>query len=185
MAYNPGARWETKRWPPERFAETARLLHNEFGGTILLVGATEDRPLVDRLLAHLAPSPNGSDPNPASVIDLAGRTNLNQLAALFARCDLLISNDTGPLHLAVACGAMVVGVFTCTNPERTGPYGPRSSVVLTQVSCAKSLLKTCPTTHCFHELTAQRVAATARRMLRLQHAPQTQHPPASQPAAIS
>ncbi|ADV63625.1 lipopolysaccharide heptosyltransferase I [Isosphaera pallida ATCC 43644] len=165
LAYNPGARWQTKRWPPERFAETARLLHQEFGGTILLIGANDDRPLVDRLLAHLATPPNDSHRLLASVVNVVGQTTLNQLAALLARCDLVVSNDTGPLHLAVACGAPVVGVFTCTDPERTGPYGPRAITVLTRVSCAKSLLKTCPTTHCFHELTAQRVAAAARRML--------------------
>ena len=68
---------------------------------------------------------------PIKVLDLCGRTNLHQLAALSAESDLLISNDTGPLHLAAAAGARVIGIYTCTNPALTGPFGPRATTVQT------------------------------------------------------
>ena len=72
------------------------------------MGAAEDRPLVDALARHIAP---------LRVLDLCGQTRLPQLAALSLEADLMISNDTGPLHLAAAAGARVLGIYTCTEPE--------------------------------------------------------------------
>ena len=122
---NVGARWLTKRWPPAHFAAIGRRAVEQFGGGLIAVGSSADRPLVDALLGHLAPIP---------VLDLCGRTRLPQLAALSLESDLVISNDTGPLHLAAAAGARVVGIYTCTSPELTGPYrtpeSPRSSLRL-------------------------------------------------------
>ena len=104
---NVGARWPTKRWPPEHFAEIGRRARDEFGAGLIAVGAAGDRPLVDALTRRL---------ESGSVLDVCGRTSLMQLAALASEADLLISNDTGPLHLAAASGARVLGVFTCTSP---------------------------------------------------------------------
>ena len=63
------------------------------------------------------------------MLDLCGRTTLPQLAALAAESDLVLSNDTGPLHLATAAGARVVGLYTCTSPELNGPYGPDAAAI--------------------------------------------------------
>ena len=114
---NLGARWLTKRWPPEHYAEIGRRAVSKFGGGLIAVGAAEDRPLVDALARHLAP---------IRLLDLCGRTRLPQLAALSLEADLMISNDTGPLHLAAAAGARVIGIYTCTSPKLTGPFGPRA-----------------------------------------------------------
>ncbi len=111
----PGARWPTKRWPPEHFAEIGRRAVDEFGAGLIAVGSAADRPLVDGLMRRITPIP---------VLDLCGRTRLMELAALAVESDLLVSNDTGPLHLAAASGARVVGIYTCTSPALTGPFGP-------------------------------------------------------------
>jgi heptosyltransferase-1 len=119
LAINLGARWETKRWPPEHFAEVARRAVAHQGAGIFAVGALEDRPFVQELIERLAPVP---------VLNLCGETTLPQLAALAQESDVVLSNDTGPLHLAATAGARVVGVYTCTSPALNGPHGPRAGV---------------------------------------------------------
>ncbi len=69
----------------------------------------------------------------------------------------MISNDTGPLHLAAAAGARVVGIYTCTDPLLTGPFGPRATTVQTAIWCKCSLIKTCDRMDCMSELTPDRV----------------------------
>ena len=69
----------------------------------------------------------------------------------------MISNDTGPLHLAAAAGARVVGIYTCTNPKLTGPFGPRVTTVQSCVWCAPSFIKKCGRLECMSELTPDRV----------------------------
>ena len=91
------------------------------------------------------------------ILDLCGRTSLLQLAASAWKSDLMISNDTGPLHLAAAAGRAVVGIYTCTSPKLTGPYGPRVATVQSCVWCAPSFLKTCNRLDCMTELTPDRV----------------------------
>src|SRR5207302_1429258 len=88
---NLGGRWETKRWPPEHFAAIARRAVATHGAGLVAIGAPVDCPLVEDLRARL---------DPIRVLDLCGRTTLRQLAALAAESDLVLSNDTGPLHLA-------------------------------------------------------------------------------------
>jgi lipopolysaccharide heptosyltransferase I len=148
LVLNLGARWPTKRWPPEHFAEVARRAIAARGAGLVAVGAPEDRPLVEALRALLPGTP---------LLDLSGRTTLPQLSALAAEADVFLSNDTGPLHLAAAAGARVVGVYTCTSPRLNGPYGPRATAVQTGVWCAASYVKTCRRLECFAELTPDRV----------------------------
>jgi heptosyltransferase I len=148
VVLNLGAQWLTKRWPPQHFAEIARRAAARYGAGVIAVGSATDRPLVEALVRLAAPIP---------ILDLCGRTSLHQLAALSAESDLLISNDTGPLHLAAAVGARVVGIFTCTNPLLTGPFGPRATTVQTTIWCKCSLIKTCNRMDCMRELTPDRV----------------------------
>jgi heptosyltransferase I len=148
IVLNLGARWLTKRWPPEHFAVIARRAVSEFGAGLIAVGSAEDRPLVETLVRKVAPLP---------VLDLCGRTRLLQLAALTLESDLVISNDTGPLHLAAAAGARVIGIYTCTDPTLTGPYGPNAFTVKSCVWCAPSFTKKCGRLECMTELTPERV----------------------------
>jgi heptosyltransferase I len=148
MAVNVGARWLTKRWPPGQFASVARRAVVDRGAGLVLVGSPEDRPLVDALKEDL-----GSIP----ALDLCGQTTLPRLAAVASEVDVFLSNDTGPLHLAAATGTRVLGIYTCTSPARTGPYGPNARTVSSCVWCAPSFVKTCPRLECMAELTPERV----------------------------
>jgi lipopolysaccharide heptosyltransferase I len=157
LILNLGGRWMTKRWPPEHFAEIARRAASEFGAGLIAVGAEEDRPLARALQSAIAPLP---------LLDLSGHTTLLQLAALARQSDLYLSNDSGPLHLAAAAGASVLGVYTCTDPRLTGPYGPRTATVQSCVWCAPSFRKTCDRLDCVVELGPERVWPLVRHRLR-------------------
>ena len=139
LALVPGARWTTKRWPPTKFARLAVKAYRVTGALPVVVGAPDEVDLcgeVTRLIRRFAPG--------CGALDLSGRTTLRRLAAVLATCDLAVSNDTGPMHLAAAVGTPVVGVFTCTDPVRSGPPGRRHEFVQTGVPCAGSYKKTCP-----------------------------------------
>jgi lipopolysaccharide heptosyltransferase I len=142
-----GSRWPTKRWPPAHFATLARAAQAAFGGTVLFVGGADEAELAEQVRARLT--------GPAR--DLSGRTTLPQLAALLARADAMLANDTGPLHLAVALGRPVVAPYTCTQVRLTGPYGAFASAVETKVWCAGSCRKRCDRLECMAELTPDRL----------------------------
>lgn len=152
VAIHPGARWATKRWPAAYFAELARRIGGEFGGTFILVGGAEESATAAELESALA----------GRSINLVGQTSLKQLAAVLGDVHLVITNDSGPMHLAAAMGAPVVGIFTCTSPDRARPFGARHLVVSTNVWCAASYLKRCSRMDCTAELTPDRVWPAVR-----------------------
>jgi heptosyltransferase I len=158
IVLNLGARWLTKRWPAEHFTAIARRAVADFGAGLIAIGSIEDRPLVDKLVRLVAPLP---------VLDLCGRTRLLQLAALALESDLVISNDTGPLHLAAAAGARVIGVYTCTDPKLTGPFGPHARIVKSCVWCAPSFIRKCNRLECMTELTPERVWPVVKDQIEL------------------
>ena len=156
IALQPGAAYgPAKRWFPERFAEIARLLH-ERGCSVALVGGPSDRDVVDAVRARC----------PAPVLDLSGRTGLGVLAAVLSRARLLITNDTGPMHLAAACGTPSAALFGSTNPVWTRPFGERHRVIREAVPCSPCYQRTCRIgTLCFERLTVERVFRETLEML--------------------
>lgn len=78
------------------------------------------------------------------MIDLAGVTSLRELACLIKVCDVLITNDSGPMHIAAAFGRPLVALFGSTDEELTGPYGYKESVIRKKVSCSPCFKRTCP-----------------------------------------
>lgn len=154
LAIHPGAQWETKRWPPQHFAELAGRASREYQAGVVLVGGPGEEPLCAAIAARL----EGQAVNLAGrTVNLAGRTGLLQLAAVCAAADVFLSGDTGPMHLAAAVGTPVVSVFTCTSPLRAGPRGSEHRIVATNVPCASSYVKTCPSLACMSELLPLRV----------------------------
>jgi lipopolysaccharide heptosyltransferase I len=156
VVVNLGARWLTKRWPPEHFAEIARRAARHYGAGLVCVGSRADEALAASLRSMIEPLP---------LLDLSGQTSLMQLAALARESHLFVSNDTGPLHLAAAAGASVIGIYTCTDPRLTGPYGPRVATVKSCVWCAPSFRKSCDRLECFAELGPDRVWPLVRDRL--------------------
>jgi len=147
IAVGVGARWLTKRWPPEHFAAIVNQAIAAFGGSAVFVGTKDEMPLAELAAAKIV----------GPKLNVTGTTTLPQLAALLGECDVMIGNDTGPLHLAVALGRPVVAPFTCTKVRRTGPYGPQNRAVETTVWCAGSYLKQCDRLECMAELTPGRL----------------------------
>lgn len=150
LAVGVGSRWLTKRWPPAHFAALIRQAQQHFGGTAIFIGGGDEAALAWSAARNLS----------GPVLHLSGQTTLPQLAAVLAEADVLLANDTGPLHLAVALGRPVVAPYTCTQVGRTGPYGQAERAVATTVPCRGSLRKQCERQECFQELTPARLWPT-------------------------
>jgi ADP-heptose:LPS heptosyltransferase len=116
-----------KQWDPDRFAELASRLTRARRATIVLSGSAADRPLIDSVARTIAPS---------DVIDIAGRLDLPALAAVLEQLDVLVTGDTGPMHLAAAVGARVVAVFGPSDPVRYAPRDPRHRIVRIDLPCS-------------------------------------------------
>ncbi|MEZ6065556.1 MAG: glycosyltransferase family 9 protein [Planctomycetaceae bacterium] len=147
LAIHPSAGWETKRWPVHHFERIARLAYQRHRASILLIGGKDAMPAA----AQIRKSAIGP------MLDLTGRTTLRELAAVISQSDVVLSGDSGPMHLAAAMETRVVSLFTCTNTIRHAPYGQEHRVVATRVSCAASHRKVCPMMDCMRELTPLRV----------------------------
>jgi lipopolysaccharide heptosyltransferase I len=124
---HPGTRRETKLWPAERFAALLDRLAATPNYRVVLIGGEEEKNQFGR---------NGSGA-PAESIDLMGRTTLPQLVALTRRAAVLVTNDSGPMHLAAALGIPVVALFGPTDPRRVGPYGIGHVVLRKAVDCSR------------------------------------------------
>jgi ADP-heptose:LPS heptosyltransferase len=116
-----------KQWAPERFAEVARRVVECRGATVVLTGSSGDRSLVESVKEAL---PQGT------VIDVAGHVDLLTLAAILERVELLVTGDTGPMHLAVAVRTPVLAVFGPSDPVRYAPLGPGDRVIRVDLPCA-------------------------------------------------
>lgn len=156
IAVNPLAKWATKLWPAARFAELADRMVRDLGAGVVFTGAPEDRPLIEAIIARMS----------APALNLAGRTTLKSLAAVYERTDLVVSTDTGPMHLAAAAGAPVVALFGPTAPWRTGPYGPGHRIVRVPMACSPCFKRHCPTTACMDAITVDNVLAEVGKVLK-------------------
>jgi heptosyltransferase-2 len=123
---SPGSVWATKRWTPEGFAQVARGIQSRYGGYVLLLGGPDDAAIAARVAAAAG----------ASVINLAGKTDLDTFLALVRRLRVLVSNDSAPMHVAAALDVPVVAVFCATSPAQGyGPYGEHVAVVQADLEC--------------------------------------------------
>jgi heptosyltransferase II len=161
IGLNPGAEYgPAKRWPAEAFVECAARVHASAGSTgfaWLITGGSGDTDLASEIAAGIqraAPT--------ARIYNLAGRTSLRELCAALALCDVVVTNDTGPMHLAAAAGTPVIVPFGSTAPELTGPGLPgddRHRLILGQAPCAPCFLRECPIDlRCLRSITPETVA---------------------------
>jgi len=165
LALHLGAAWPTKRWPVPKFAEVASRAAERLGAAAVLVGGPGDRAAAGEFVSLLSSRGFGQ-----RVLNVVGQSTLKQLAALLSQVDVLMSNDSGPMHLAAAVGTPVVGIFTCTSPYRSGPPGESHELVSTQVHCRGSYRKHCPQRgsrfqQCLGELEVDRVWSALIRVL--------------------
>jgi len=127
------ARWETKQWPAERFAEVADRLHERTGARSVLVGGEAAVPAGRSITGRAKSAP----------LDLTNRTTLKELVAVIAGARVLVSNDSGPMHIAAAEGVPVVAIFGPTSARRTGPYGPGHRVLSGRAPCSPCYRREC------------------------------------------
>jgi heptosyltransferase-2 len=157
VGVNPGAAYgSSKRWAPENFAEVANRLIASHDAAILIFGGPNDREAAEAIASAMKRPP----------LILAGKTSLRESMALLARCRLLITNDSGPMHIAAALGVPVVAVFGPTDPEVTSPLGEGHRIVRVDVDCSPCRHRECPIDHrCMVRLTPERVVEAAAETL--------------------
>lgn len=147
IAINPMARWDTKLWEEERFIRLAQRLQQELDCRIIFTGSPSDHAVTERIIRALNPAP----------LNLAGRTTLKELAYLYTRCRLVITTDTGPMHIAAAMGVPVIALFGPTAPWRTGPYGKGHKVIQKELACSPCFRRTCSHVTCMKRITVEEV----------------------------
>lgn len=145
-----------KRWPVERFAELVRRLQDDIGAIVVLLGSPGDQSVSNVLVESLPKKP----------IDLTGRTDIAEAAAILSVANLLISNDMGLAHLADAVGTRTAIIFGPTNHVTTRPFSPLAQVVRHEVECSPCMLRECPIDHrCMTRVTVDQVYQAAKRIL--------------------
>jgi lipopolysaccharide heptosyltransferase I len=153
----PGTVWETKHWGSGKFAEVARHFMQK-GFAVTLIGSRRERAVCEKV-AGLAPG----------AVNFAGETSLSELAALIRRSTICVTNDSGPMHLAVALGRPVVSVFGPTDPVWIGPYRRENAVLKAALPCSPCYLRQlsrCPHDHaCMHDVSARAVIERMEAML--------------------
>ena len=142
----PGANWITKQWPVEKFAGLVGPLKDRFGLECVVAGGPDVVGLGGKI---------------AGAVNLAGKTNLRQLVALLERAELVVANDSGPMHIAAALGRPLVTPYGPTNPVRTGPYGRMGSVVRVEIPCSPCYSRRCSHVSCLRWVDAGSVLALA------------------------
>jgi heptosyltransferase-2 len=152
---NPGAEYgPAKRWPMEKFIAAAREIQKQTNCTWLVFGGQADAAIADRIESAI-PSP------PSAILNLAGKTSLRELMALLKICRVLLTNDSGPMHVAAALGIPVVVPFGSTSPELTGPGlpgDPQHRLLKSAARCSPCFLRECPIDfRCMNGISIERV----------------------------
>ncbi len=157
IGVNAGAFYGTaKRWLPERFAAAADQVARHTGASVAIVGGAAERPLGEAIAGQLR----------ARSRVLCGETTLGDLVGLLKRVRVLLTNDSGPMHLAAALGTPLVAVFGSTDWRETSPVSDRSRVVREETECAPCMLRECPIDHrCMTRVGVSRVADAALELL--------------------
>jgi heptosyltransferase-2 len=162
---NPGAEYGTaKRWPADRFISAAQEIQRQTNCRWLIFGAKADIELAEQISVGIQSACN-SVPKNRTVINLAGATSLRELCAGLKTCGVLLTNDTGPMHVAAAVGTPVVVPFGSTSAELTGPFPistSRHQVLQSTVPCSPCFLRQCPIDfRCMQQISvAEVIAAT-------------------------
>jgi heptosyltransferase-2 len=159
IALNPGASHPVNRWAADRFAALADMLTQKIAARVIIVGGKEDVPLAEEIAAKTS----------ANTYNMAGKASLLQLGALLEQCDVLVSGDTGPMHIAAAVGTRVVALFGAADPDRTGPVGGGHRVIQAKgVPCVPCRSRRCVNKaylECMEKISVSLVYETIRGMI--------------------
>jgi heptosyltransferase-2 len=155
---NPGAEYgPAKRWPVEKFAAAAKEIQQRTNCTWLLFGGKSDAAITSQIESAIGN-------RQSAIFNLAGKSSLRELMALLKLCRVLLTNDTGPMHVAAALGTPVVVPFGSTSPELTGPGLPgdtRNHLLKSDAPCSPCFLRECPIDfRCMNGISVERVVET-------------------------
>jgi heptosyltransferase-1 len=154
VAVSPMALWETKLWEDEKFAKLCDRINGELGVKVVLTGSEEGG--MNRRIQSLMTKPS---------VNLGGKTTLRDLACVYRSSLLLITTDSGPMHIATAVGTPVIALFGPTSPSRTGPYGEGNIVIRKEMDCSPCFLKKCETRQCMKDISVDDVFKAVKEML--------------------
>ncbi len=149
----PGARWDTKIWPAERFGRLASMLPLKS----IVIGSSADIRTAEKVVEF----------SRGKAISLAGKTTLGELIGIMRKARVVISNDSGPMHIAAGFSVPVVALFGPTSPLRTGPYGKGHCIIRSEAHCSPCFQKRCGDVKCMKEITVETVYEKVRDTLSL------------------
>ncbi len=154
----PHSRWRTKDWPATSYMEALRTLQSKTGAAVYLLGGAGDRATCETIKQALS----------GHVTNLAGETSLLQLLSVLREVDVLISGDSGPLHMAAAVGTPVVGIYGITDPVRTGPFGRHHAVLKARTDLPHEAFRRCTQSHLsvIAQIAPERVVEETLQLLR-------------------
>jgi lipopolysaccharide heptosyltransferase II len=160
ITLQPGARWENKRWPAKYFADLVRSTAQQFPDTrFAILGSGEDKSLGE-IISRAAPE---------RCLNLCGATSLLEMIEWVRLCELMVTNDTGPMHAAAALGKPLIALFGPTEPCRTGPYGQLENVLRIDLPCSPCLSADCTfyakPNECLNALSPAMVFARVQKLL--------------------
>jgi len=157
LAVNPGAAYgSAKRWFPERFAAVADRLSEEFGLRVVLTGGPGEAEIGNDIAVAMKNIP----------LNLIGHTSVRQMMAVLSLCRIMVTNDSGPMHVGAALGVPIVAVFGPTDHTTTSPLAETCRIVRREADCAPCLLRQCPTDHrCMESVAVEDVLVAARQLL--------------------
>ncbi len=155
---NPGGNWPPKRWPKEEFAKLTDALFEKYKIKVVITGADKDKRLGEDIKKLCVNKP----------VNLSGETTLKQLAAILKKAKVVISNDSGPMHISVSQKAPTAALFGPTDPNITGPYGSsRYIVVQREVDCpVPCYSKNCRKHRCMEAITVADALEAVEELLR-------------------
>jgi len=157
VVINPGGNWLPKRWPKEKFAKLSRKMIDELGARVVITGAKKDIPLSEEIESL----------SRAKVINACGKTSLKRLGAFMERADLVVSSDSGPMHLATSVKSKVIALFGPTSNAITGPYGTgHFEVIRKNIGCPVPCYNFgCRDHKCMDAITVDEVFTKAKEVL--------------------
>ncbi len=157
LGINPGATYgSAKRWFPERFAMVADLFVELTGGSVVLLGGEKEIEIAKQIRRNSRSE---------ALLILTGKTTLRELIAVISELDILLSNDSGPMHIGYAVGTPVVALFGSTDPTLTGPKGYRDVVIKKDLDCSPCFRRTCNYMKCMEAITIDDVLDGIKRLI--------------------
>jgi len=168
LAINPGATYgSAKRWFPDRFAEIANWFISDTGGSAIIFGGKTEVDIADEIYKKVIPGFR----TPDSLLSLAGNTSLRELISLISECDVFVTNDSGPMHIAYAVRTPLIAIFGSTEPVLTGPPpavdGNNYIVIKPDLSCSPCFERSCKTNdlRCMYAITSDEVYYDIKKIL--------------------